>query len=99
MRTPRPHCSPYQHYHRPHMSRWHDLTEREKRIVFLFTVQDYGIKELPDKIYVSKSRVKQLCAHIYGVLGVSSKFQLAVWVGRNWELVNEVGKPKIVKAG
>lgn len=81
------------------MNRWDDLTEQEKQIVRAYVIDMKKQSTMCFEIGISKTQMVRAMQVIYRLLGLADRTELAMWVGRNWDLVNAVAKPKIVKAG
>jgi hypothetical protein len=81
------------------MNRWNDLTEQEKQIVYDFIVQRKKLCGVACDLGLSVTHTSYRLAIIYRILGVGDQAGLALWVGRNWDLVNQTGKLKVVKTG
>lgn len=77
------------------MNRWHQLNERERHLVRLYVVEKKKLSTVAHEMGISVTRTTQFMTVIFRIMEVADKSELALWVGRNWDLVNE--KPKIAK--
>lgn len=70
------------------MNRWRQLNQREQHIVRLFIVENKKLDAIASEIGISATRITQIMVTVYRLLEVPDQVQLALWVGRNWDLVN-----------
>jgi DNA-directed RNA polymerase sigma subunit (sigma70/sigma32) len=70
------------------VNRWRQLNQREQHIVRLFIVENKKLDAIASEIGISATRITQIMVTVYRLLEVPDQVQLALWVGRNWDLVN-----------